>query len=85
MPTTVSTLTMKSTLPARYMSWLSRACSITGPVVGRDSTWATITSPEIRAGSTQPTVEMNGLSATRSGYLITSRRSWAPRARAATT
>src|SRR5690606_16601281 len=53
--------------PARYMSWLLSACSSRGPAVGRFSTVETMSSPEISAGSTQPTVEMNGLSATRVG------------------
>ena len=80
-PMTVSTLMMRMIAPARYMSWLSSAFSSSGPVVGSDSTEETTTSPETSAGSVQPMVETNGLSATRNGYLTGSAAIPACRAR----
>ena len=77
-PITVSTDSIMMKLPARYMSWLISDCSSSGPVIGRLRTTAVIVAPDTRVGSTQPTVEMNGLSAIRTGYLSSSRFSERP-------
>ncbi len=61
--------------PARYMSWLISERRSIGPEVGRLSTTETMISPETRAGRIQPSVEMSGLSATRTGYFRISRNS----------
>src|SRR5437016_4775842 len=71
--------------PARYMSWLRRASSSIGPVVGRDITTETIAAPEITCGSSEPISEMNGLSAIRKGYLNSVLSGRRPLARAVTT
>src|SRR5262245_55326301 len=47
-PTTVSTPSSSTIVPARYMSWAINARSSTGPTVGRLSTSETIMLPETR-------------------------------------
>ena len=75
MPMSVSTPISRMKLPARYMSCEISARSSSGPAVGRLSTMAVMVTPEMSSGSTQPIAETNGLSAMRTGYLRTSRRS----------
>ena len=82
MPSTVRILSSIIKLPARYMSWLSRACNNKGPVVGRLSTMETMASPDIKVGSSQPIVLINGLIAMRTGYLRTSLMGLTPFAQA---
>src|SRR5215470_11071750 len=60
-PTTVSTARNIRNEPARYMSWLRRASSSIGPVVGSDITLETMTAPETSSGSSVPMSAMNGL------------------------
>src|SRR6266566_1490744 len=71
--------------PARNMSWLRKASSSIGPVVGSDMTIDTTAAPEITCGNNEPISEMNGLSERRSGYLNNSLSGWRPLARAVTT
>jgi hypothetical protein len=71
--------------PARYMSWLMRAWSSSGPAVGSDMTTATMAAPETRFGRSQAIVEMKGLIARRQGYFTSSRNSERPLARAVVT
>ena len=71
--------------PARYMSCAISDCSSSGPAVGRVSTIATMIEPETRFGSSQAMVEMNGLSASRTGYFTSRRNSDRPLARAVVT
>ncbi len=70
--------------PARYMSWLRKASSSIGPVVGSDSTTETTAAPEITCGKSAPMSAMNGLSDMRSGYLISALNGERPLARAVT-
>src|SRR5215470_5201621 len=84
-PTTVSTARNIRNEPARYMSWLRRASSSIGPVVGSDITLETMTAPETSSGSSVPMSAMNGFSDMRSGYLSSSRPAGRPFARAVTT
>src|SRR4029077_14759201 len=67
------------------MTWLRRASSSIGPVVGKDMTTETIAAPEITCGKRDPISEMNGLSAIRKGYLISVLIGGRPLARAVTT
>ena len=46
--------------PARYMSWLRKASSSIGPVVGKESTIETMAAPEITCGSKLPISAMKG-------------------------
>ncbi len=55
-PITVSTLSIRISEPARYMSCEMRAPSISGPTMGRFSTTATMVVPEASPASDQPTV-----------------------------
>src|SRR5579862_474654 len=71
--------------PARNISWLRRASSSIGPVVGSDITMETTAAPEITCGSNEPISETNGLSAKRSGYLNSTLSGGRPLARAVTT
>src|SRR5882672_11475419 len=84
-PITVSTARNMRNEPARYMSWLLRAWSSIGPVVGSAITCETITAPETSSGSSDPISAMNGLSDMRSGYLRSSRPGGRPLARPVTT
>ena len=76
---------MRMREPARYMSWLISERNSIGPDVGRLSTTDTMISPETSAGRIQPSVEMSGLSATRTGYLSEQPNSDMPLARAVMT
>ncbi len=67
------------------MSCDCSALSSIGPVVGSDSTTETIAAPETICGSRLPMSAMNGLSAMRSGYLISARPGGSPLARAVVT
>ncbi|MNL77803.1 hypothetical protein D3C87_2040590 [compost metagenome] len=82
---TVRTLSRRIMAPARYMSWVVSERSSMGPAVGRFITTETMTEPETRAGSSQPMVEISGLSARRTGYLRITFHSGRPLARAVTT
>ena len=74
-----------TTLPARLMSWNSSALKKICPVVGSDSTIAVTVSPEKIAGRIHAAELITGLSATRTGYLNSSRPSFIPLVRAVTT
>ena len=84
-PTSVSAQIRSTKAPARYMSWLIRDCSSSGPAVGRLSTMATMIEPETRLGSSHAIVEMNGFSAMRTGYFTSRWNSESPFARAVVT
>ncbi len=71
--------------PARYMSWLCSARSIIGPVVGSESTTATMVEPEMTWGSRLPISATKGLRDIRSGYLTSTLKGCSPLARAVTT
>ncbi len=71
--------------PARYMSSVISAWSISGPTVGRLSTIATIAPPETNCGNSPPMPEMNGFSAIRTGYFSSSFIGRTPLARAVVT
>ena len=84
-PMTVSVLSRKMKLPARYMSCEVNARNIIGPVVCKLSTMATSVVPEIRLANDQPTVLKKGFSATRTGYFQISLLYATPLARAVST
>ena len=68
-PMTASAALSITKAPASCMSCARSASRKIGPAVGSPNTTAVMTVPEIREGSTHPTVERNGLIAMRNGYL----------------
>ena len=71
--------------PARYMSCDFRAAMSNGPVVGSDSTMATISAPEMMAGRSEPMSATKKLRLMRSGYFTSALKGGTPLARAVVT
>src|SRR5579883_585029 len=84
-PRTVRSARNMRNEPARYISWLRSASSSIGPVVGRFITTETTVAPEMICGRSEPISAMNGLSASRKGYLTKARNGGSPLARAVIT